>query len=93
MTTVNFETIDCCECGIKFQVPEEFDENRQEDGREFYCPNGHEQAYTEPTDDKVKKLEAETRELRKQVSQLKCKLLGKVGAVDRVKTWWRGGIG
>ena len=92
MTTQNFETVDCCNCGIKFQVPEEWDENRREDGRWFYCPNGHKQKYTDCTDDKIEKLENENRELRAQVRSLKCRLMGKAGLKDRLKTWWLGGL-
>jgi len=92
MTTTNFETVECCECGIQFQVPECFDENRQEDGREFYCPNGHSQSYSDCTNDKMEKLENDNRELRVQVRQLKCRLIGKAGVWDRLKTWWRGGL-
>lgn len=92
MTTVNFESVTCCECGIIFQVPEEFAENRQEDGRTFYCPNGHAQNYIDCDDQKIEKLETANRELQVQVRQLKCKLIGKVGMRDRIKMWWRGGL-
>lgn len=92
MTTVNFETEECCECGIMFQVPEEFAENRQEDGQSFYCPNGHEQHYADTPDVEIEKLEAKNRELQIQVRQLKCRLLGQVGFRDRIRMWWRGGL-
>lgn len=92
MTTVNFETIECCDCGIIFQVPEDFDENRQEDGKRFYCPNGHWQVYTDCVDDKIDKLTAENLELKKQVRALKCRLIGKEGFVGKVKTFLLGGL-
>lgn len=92
MTTVNFETEECCECGIIFQVPEDFAENRQNDGQTFYCPNGHGQSYTDTDDEKIEKLENDKRELQVQVRQLKCKLIGKVGMRDKLKMWWRGGL-
>ena len=85
MTTINFETEECCQCGIIFQVPEEFSENRQEDGQTFYCPNGHPQNYTDTDDEKIKRLENEKQQLQIQVRQLKCKLIGKVGFWDKLK--------
>ena len=92
MTTVNFETEECCACGIIFQVPEEFSENRQADGRDFYCPNGHVQHYCDSDDEALAKLEAEKAELQVQVRQLKCRLLGKTGMRDRLRVWWLGGL-
>ena len=96
MITVNFETEECCECGIIFQVTEEFAENRELDGEPFYCPNGHEQCYVDGDADKfaeleAKNLELEARnvELQVQARQLKCKLLGKASFIDRLKSWWR----
>jgi hypothetical protein len=92
MTTVNFESETCCECGIIFQIPEDFSEDRQADGKTFYCPNGHGQNYIDCDDEKIEKLETANRELQVQVRQLKCKLIGKVGLRDRIRMWWRGGL-
>lgn len=92
MTTINFETVDCCHCGIVFQVPEEFDQAREQDGRTFYCPNGHEQFYPDGDDDKLQQLELQNTELRKQVRQLKCRLVGQVGFKERIRVWWFGGL-
>ena len=39
------ESICCCECGITFGVPPRWRQERQNDGRRFYCPNGHPQVY------------------------------------------------
>lgn len=92
MTTVNFETEECCVCGIVFQVTEGFSEKRSEDGRTFYCPNGHGQSYQDCEDDKIEKLEAKNAELQIEVRKLKCRLIGRPGVIDRLKTWWRGGL-
>ena len=91
MTTISFETETCCICGIIFQVPEDFAEDRQADGKDFYCPNGHDQHYCDTDDEKIKKLEEEKRELQIKVRQLTCKLVGKVGMCDRIRMWWKGG--
>ena len=92
MTTINFESVDCCTCGIIFQIPEEFEEDRQEDGQVFYCPNGHAQSYQDCEEEKIKRLESENSELKKQVRQLKCRLIGKSGIKDRIKVWINGGL-
>ena len=90
METIEFETIECCDCGIVFQVPADFDENRVEDGREFYCPNGHEQSYPDCEDDKLEELEKENTELKKHIRQLKCRLTGQNGMLDKLKVWLLG---
>lgn len=90
MTTINFEVEECPECGIVFQVPEEFSESRQEDGREFYCPNGHKQQYADCVEDEIEKLEEQNRALQIQVRKLKCKLLGRSGIRDRIMKWLTG---
>jgi|ERR1017187_1588098 hypothetical protein len=98
MITVNFETEECNQCGIIFQVPEEFCENRQEDGSIFYCPNGHGQSYVVEADDnqtkdrQIENLESKNRDLQIQVRQLKCKLMRGFGWCDKLKMWWKGGL-
>lgn len=52
--------IDCCDCGMTFGMPQEFNRNRLDDGKSFYCPRGHKQFYTETTTQKLRKqLESE----------------------------------
>jgi hypothetical protein len=89
MTTTNFETIECCECGILFQIPESYDENRREDGGEFFCPNGHGQSYTNTPSEKIKKLESEKTSLQVEIRQLKCKILGQQSLGEKIKNWFQ----
>jgi hypothetical protein len=49
----------CCQCGIHFATPSDFQSQRQRDGATFYCPNGHGQAYTETTEQRLKRELAE----------------------------------
>lgn len=35
----------CCNCGLLFAVPNDYDDRRRNDHRTFYCPNGHGQSY------------------------------------------------
>lgn len=49
MTTAFFTEEACINCGVRFGVPSGFQEQRREDKRTFYCPNGHTMAYTKST--------------------------------------------
>ena len=56
-------SIVCITCGIEFAPPEHYESARREDGRTFYCPNGHELSYpAQPTrrelKDKIANLES-----------------------------------
>jgi hypothetical protein len=43
--------VDCCNCGILFGVPQDLDKrNRANHRSTFWCPNGHEQHYSGPTE-------------------------------------------
>lgn len=53
----------CCDCGIGFAVPEYFDTMRRQDGKSFYCPNGHSQSYTVTTVQKLQREVAEAQRL------------------------------
>lgn len=92
MTTMNFETENCHQCGIVFQVPEDFFEAREQDGRTFWCPNGHANAYEDYEDGKLERLERENNELRTEIRRLKCRLVGNNGLRDKIKVFFRGGL-
>lgn len=89
MITVNFETEHCDQCGVVFQVTEEYKEGREADGEVFWCPNGHALAYQDYDDRKIEKQELEILSLRVQVRQLKCQLLGEESVLDKIKRWWK----
>jgi hypothetical protein len=40
------ETVNCCSCGVLFGMPEQMLRSRREDGKEFFCPSGHQQHFT-----------------------------------------------
>jgi len=53
-------SIQCFTCGMQFDVPSEWNNNRRNDKTTFYCPNGHHQAYIGKTDkEKLADKEAE----------------------------------
>lgn len=39
----------CCACGIAFGIPEDMQQQRLRDHKDFYCPAGHCQHYTGET--------------------------------------------
>lgn len=40
----------CCECGVLFGMEVGFDNQRRDDHRRWFCPNGHSQHYTGKTE-------------------------------------------
>ncbi len=36
----------CCVCDMQFSIPDNVYKARLDDGKSFYCPNGHAQYYT-----------------------------------------------
>ena len=40
-----FQVNECYKCGVEFAMPVVLDETCQRDKQEFFCPNGHTQAY------------------------------------------------
>ncbi len=45
----------CVNCGVQYGVTADFDEERREDKRSFYCPNGHPMSYTENEADRLRR--------------------------------------
>ena len=40
-----FQVNECYKCGVEFAMPVVLEETCQRDKQEFFCPNGHPQAY------------------------------------------------
>jgi len=59
--SVQFETTDCCVCGVVFAVHAAFLNERKEDKKSFFCPNGHSQSFVKST----------TQILQQQINKLK----------------------
>lgn len=60
----NFEPETCCNCSMQFAMTADFQQARRRDGKSFYCPQGHPQHYTEPTEAKLRKQLAEAERQR-----------------------------
>jgi predicted DCC family thiol-disulfide oxidoreductase YuxK len=61
---VSLYVFDCANCGVIYALHQEYDQRRRDDGKSFYCPNGHSQAYSETAADRAKK---EAERLRAQL--------------------------
>lgn len=53
----------CYSCGVLFAMVEDFYDHRRRDHKNFYCPNGHSQAYLAGKTDSQKLKEAQAREV------------------------------
>lgn len=53
--TITMVTVACCNCGIVFGMPSDFNDRCKDDeNRYFYCPSGHSQHYSKSTSMKLK---------------------------------------
>lgn len=60
---VNDVHVDCANCGIQFCLTRNLYERRRDDGREFFCPNGHSNVYRPtPDQERIKELEKRLRQ-------------------------------
>lgn len=54
MGTLTYSTVysltSCCVCGIKFAVPKDWERERLNDHKSWFCPNGHSQYYSGKSD-------------------------------------------
>lgn len=55
----------CCNCGMLFAMPQDVQRRRRDDKATFYCPAGHAQHYTGPTEaDKLRREVERERQVR-----------------------------
>lgn len=50
----NYVNVECCECRITFGVPGTQNAERRQDGKMFWCPNGHAQCYRPSENDNLR---------------------------------------
>jgi hypothetical protein len=73
----------CCNCGIEFGVPDEWETNRRRDHQSFWCPNGHAQSYVVKSD--VEKLRDELEQERRNSLNTREKLAAAERAQGRAE--------
>ena len=98
-----FTSLHCCNCHIPFAVPEKIRQRWKNEGKTFYCPNGHPQSYSESTVDKLKKqnetlkrqkdfTESCLQDACKREKKLGNKLRGEKAAKTRIKNRIKNGV-
>ena len=63
----NYTVETCIVCGIHYAFPNEFYNQRRNDHKDFYCPNGHAQHYSVESD--KERLRREKEQLKNQLDQ------------------------
>lgn len=94
MKTLELKETNCAYCGTLFSIEESLLDIRKQDGRSFFCPNGHELKFTNSPASKMEKLTEELEETKEElrnaqteITRLKCEL---VKPKSKVKTFWGG---
>lgn len=64
--TTQLSTVHCYDCGIQFAFPVDVMRRRREDGKLFWCPNGHQQHFSETA---VQKLERELEQEKRRAKE------------------------
>lgn len=92
VTNTDLTTEICCNCGVQFAMPTELWQERKQDGKGFYCPNGHSMVFTNSVETKLREAEERLREVNAYSSSLSHQLNGalkqvsiKKGVITRLK--------
>jgi hypothetical protein len=94
---------ECCSCGIRFAMPQDFMRQRRVDKAGFYCPNGHSQRYTvgeverlrdELTREKqrTEQAQAEARHQRERIEQRDRRISAMKGVATKMRKRIAGGV-
>lgn len=86
---IEFQAMECGECGTHFAMTQTMYKKRQEDGKGFYCPLGHERVFRDTEVMQLKrKLEAKERDLewvRAQRDRSDKQVVAMKGQVTKIK--------
>jgi hypothetical protein len=74
---VTYHNIDCCNCGMTFAVPTAWENDRRQNHKGFFCPNGHPLVFNGPSalEKQVKERDAEIEKLKLRLAWKECSLL------------------
>lgn len=78
----DFVMMCCGECGIEFQVPDFFQEERKKTGKGWHCPNGHPRVYRESDADRFRR---ERDRALQQIAERDDMLAAKDREIKRIK--------
>ncbi len=65
-TEINLASWTCSECGVTQAMPQRLYDQRRDDGKDFYCVNGHGRVFREPTIQVLERQLAKERAARDQ---------------------------
>lgn len=82
----------CSTCGIEFGVGDDLHAQRKKDGKNFYCPNGHEGCLVNNRYDKLKKELEDVKKSRDLFFQRSIRRANKIKRLTRQRTALRGVI-
>lgn len=91
-----FHVVHCCACGMPFALSGDFYQRRMDDGKDWHCPSGHSQHFTDSAVRRLEKAvaaeraakeraEAEARWQREQREHAQRRLSASRGVVTRIK--------
>lgn len=67
-STNNIVIMSCPSCGLSYGIPETYRNRRRDDGKDWYCPNGHSIVFRETETDRLRK-RAETAERQAKLAR------------------------
>ncbi len=91
-TTVWMETICCYKCGVPFAVPDNLKQHFLDSQDNFYCPNGHSQAYVTSTEQRLRKKLNEQEANNERLKNLLASKNETIGALERQKSAIKGQV-
>ena len=93
---VDLNATDCIDCGVVFAMPDDLEQRRRQDGKTFYCPNGHTMVYGRG---ELERLRAEKEALQRELDltyavqrRLTDDLLDKAKEVKQLRQRVRAGL-
>lgn len=91
-STVWMETITCYKCGVPFAIPNNLKQHFLDSQDEFYCPNGHKQAYVTSTEDRLRKKLTEQEAKNERLCNLVNSKNETIGSLERQKSAIKGQV-
>lgn len=82
---VSLRQVVCYACHVPFGVPETLDDANRKSKKTFWCPQGHEQAYTGPTAEQVANQKAAEERGRRIKAELEAERAWKKAAAEERK--------
>lgn len=84
--TITMITEVCCNCGILFGVPSDFQDQLRKTKNLFYCPNGHGQSYTKSKAEILQeKLDKEISDSQRKYTEISALLNSAVGEKNKLQ--------